>query len=246
MDSEYVPLSRIRVPQIAGDDAPELTEGVPLAKVIKRELVRNSRLVLAQRKRSETTDGLRRLKHALLGMADDPPQAIVVASPGAGDGRSFVALNLALALAGDASRHVLLIDADLRQPSIGASLSPAPVLGFSEVIDGRTGLEHAILDLVDSPLRILPAGAPRRSPEELLASEHTKAVLCDLRARFDTIVIDTPPILPFPDADIIGQLSDGFLLLARAGATERSAFLRARSRVTSKPVLGAVLNGTVR
>ena len=100
-----------------------------------------------------------------------------------------------------------------------------------------------MLDLVNSPLRILPAGAPPREPAELLMSDRTTAIIRSLRDRFQTIIIDTPPILPFVDADVIGALSDGFLLLARAGVTERSTFLRAIPRVTSKPILGRVLNG---
>ena len=243
MDSGYAPLTRIHVPRISTDKAPELTAGIPLAKVIKRKLVRNSGIVMTSSVRSAPAESLRRLKTSLLNRAEGPPQVIVVASPGPGEGRSFVAMNLALAFAAEKRGDVLLVDADLRKPSIGNWVSPAPTLGFSEVIEARTELDHAVLGLANSPLRILPAGAPPREPAELLASERTTAIIRSLRDRFQTIIIDTPPILPFADADLIGALSDGFLLLARAGVTERSTFLQAIPRVTSKPILGRVLNG---
>ncbi len=242
-DSGSAPLMGIHIPRTQTNNASKLTAGVPLAKLIKRKLVSNSGIVMTSSVRSAPAESFRRLKTSLLNRGEDPPQIIVVASPGPGEGRSFVALNLALAFAAEKRRDVLLVDADLRKPSIGNWVSPAPTLGFSEVIEGRTELDHAMVDLVNSPLRILPAGAPPREPAELLASDRTEAIIRSLRDRFQTIIIDTPPILPFADADIIGRLSDGFLLLARAGVTERSTFLQAISRVTSKPILGRVLNG---
>ena len=244
MNSGYAPLTRVHTPRIRTDKAPEkLTAGIPLTKLIKRKLVGHSGIVMTGSVRSAPAESLRSLKASLLSRAEGPPQVIVVASPGPGEGRSFVALNLALAFAAEKGRDVLLVDADLRKPSIGNWVSPAPTLGFSEVIEARTDLDHAVLDLVNSPLRILPAGAPPWEPAELLTSDRTKAIFRSLRDRFDTIIIDTPPILPFVDADVIGALSDGFLLIARAGLTEESTFLQAMSRVTSKPILGRVLNG---
>ena len=245
MDFGYASLRRMHVSRIPTDRAPEkLTVGIPLPKLIKRKLVDDSGIVMTNGVRSAPAESLRRLKTSLLNRAEGPPQVIVVASPGSGEGRSFVALNLALAFAAEDRRDVLLIDADLRRPSIGKWVSPAPTLGLSEIVEARIGLDHAVLDLDNSTLRILPAGAPPREPADLLASNRTKALICSLRDRFHTIIIDTPPIVPFVDADVIGALSDGFLLLARAGVTEKPVFLQAMSRVTSKPILGRVLNGT--
>jgi capsular exopolysaccharide synthesis family protein len=243
MDSGYAALRRLHLPRIWTDNGrAKLLAGIPLTKLVKRNLVRNSGTVMSAD--SAAAVSLRRLKRSLLDRAGGPPQAIVVASPGSGEGRSFVALNLALAFAAEKGRNVLLVDADFRKPSIGNRVRPAPTLGLSEVLEAGIELDHALLDLVNSPLKILPAGAPPREPAELLTSDRARAIFRRLRDRFQTIIIDTPPILPFVDADLVGALSDGFLLLARAEMTENPMFLQAMSQLTSKPILGRVLNGT--
>ena len=172
------------------------------------------------------------------------PQAVVVTSPGPDEGKSVVSVNLALALAAEKRGEVVLLDADLRRPSIQNWLSPSPMLGFSDLLEGRTELDHAVLSLENSPLKILPAGALPREPAELIASDAAKELFSSLRERFQRIIIDTPPIVPFSDADIIGSLSDGFLLVARSGQTEEAAYMQALSLMTSSRILGTVLNDT--
>jgi len=245
------PRDRIRppflVPKIEADERPKqpLTVGVPLAKVIARKLSGIPEIVMMSMPRSAAAERFRRLKTSLIHQTEGAPQVIVITSPGQGEGKSLVATNLALAFAADRTGEVLLIDADLRRPSIGDWLSPAPQLGFSELAQQLAEIDHAVLSLEGTPLKVLPAGSPPRDPAELLASDHTKALLASMRDRYKTIIIDTPPIVPFTDADVIGSLSDGLLLLARAGVTQKSKFLRALSLVTSTRILGTVLNAMV-
>jgi capsular exopolysaccharide synthesis family protein len=235
------------VPQIEQDERPEqqLTAGVPLAKVITRKLSGIPEIVMVSMPRSAAAERFRRLKTSLINQSEGTPQVIVVTSPGQGEGKSLVATNLALAFAADRRGEVLLIDADLRRPSIGEWLSPAPKLGFSELAQQLAEIDHAVLSLEGTPLKVLPAGAPARDPAEMLASDPTKALLASLRDRYKTIIIDTPPIVPFTDADVIGSLSDGLLMLARSSVTQKSSFQRALSLVTSTRILGTVLNATV-
>jgi Mrp family chromosome partitioning ATPase len=99
-----------------------------------------------------------------------------------------------------------------------------------------------LLELVNSRLRVIPAGTPCQDPVELLATDHAAGVVASLRERFSRVIIDTPPIVPFTDADVVGRLSDGALIVARSGATRRSMLLQAVASVTSMRVIGTVLN----
>jgi capsular exopolysaccharide synthesis family protein len=220
----------------------KVTAGVPLARLIKRKLTRSSDVVLLEKPRSVAAERFRRLRTLLANMPDGGPQVIVVTSAGPDEGKSFVALNLALAFASEQQGEVLLIDADLRRPHLDRILDPPPTLGLSELLKGATEPVHAILDLENSPLRVLPAGTPPREPVELLASDSASDLASELRKDFRRIVIDTPPIVPFTDADVLGALADGILLVARAGRTRRSSYLQAVSSVSSTKVLGTVLN----
>jgi len=245
------------------EDIQEATGGAPVLGMIPRIQVagRNgkgaatnliggagelgARLVAGRDPRNPVSEAYRSLRTNLtFSNPDKPPKTIVFTSPLPQDGKSTSAANLSITLAQQGIK-TLLIDADLRRPSIGDWLSPAPQLGFSELAQQLAEIDHAVLSLEGTPLKVLPAGSPPRDPAELLASDHTKALLASLRDRYKTIIIDTPPIVPFTDADVIGSLSDGLLLLARAGVTQKSKFLRALSLVTSTRILGTVLNAMV-
>jgi capsular exopolysaccharide synthesis family protein len=218
-----------------------ITAGVPLAKLIKRKVAETPELVMLSRVRSMAAEKFRRLKTVLY---NDPkgPQVLVVTSAGPGEGKSLVAANLALAFAADMSGEVLLIDADLRRPTVDTWLNPAPKLGLADLLRGTTELDHAILYLENSPLRVLPAGDPPPDPTELLSGSRAKALIAGLRQRFHRLIIDTPPIVPFTDADVIGAQADGMLLVARSGVTRRASYLQAVSAVTSTRLVGTVLN----
>ena len=150
--------------------------------------------------------------------------------------------NLALALAADPSEEVLLVDADLRRPTIEHWVDPAPKLGLAELLGERTELDHTILELENSPLRILPAGEPPPDPIELLGSDRARDLVGKLRSRYRRIIIDTPPSVPFADAEAIGAFADGVIVVVRAGRTRRASLVQAIDSVFSAPVLGTVLN----
>jgi capsular exopolysaccharide synthesis family protein len=211
-----------------------------LAKLIKRKL-HGPEVVMVGTPRSVAAERFRRLK-TLLNNDPSDPRVMVVTSAGPGEGKSVTAVNLALAVAADMKGEVLLIDADLRRPTVDRWLDPPPKLGLAELLRGQTEPDHAILEMSNTPLRVLPAGEPPADPSELLASEFSRALMEDLRTRFHKIVIDTPPIVPFTDADVIGGLSDGVVLVTRAGSTPVSSYKQAVASVSSTRILGTVLN----
>lgn len=244
--SRLSPLTRLKRPAAVKDtDRPaegKLTAGVPLAKLIKRKLAEAPELVMLTKTRSVGAEKFRRLRTILANRQEGCPQVVVVTSAGPGEGKSLCSINLALAFAADEKANVVLVDADLRRPTIERWLSPEPKLGLAEVLKGRTELEHAVLHLENSALKILPAGSPPRDPVGLLSSDVARDVMAELRAQYTTVIVDTPPIVPFTDADVLGALSDGVVVVARSAVTRVSSYIQAVQAVTSTRVLGTVLN----
>ena len=219
----------------------KLTAGVPLARLVKRSLVQAPELVMLSGQKSPAADRFRQLRT----LVADAGQVIVVSSPSRGDGRSFVAINLALAFCADPENEILLIDADVRRPSLDDWLRPKPALGLTEILEARTELEHVVLDIKNSPLKVLPAGAPVRDPLELISSPSATAMMMELRQRYRKIIIDTPPVLPSIDASVIAKLGDGVLLVTRSNATTVPLYRQAIDALAPTPIIGTVVNCAV-
>jgi capsular exopolysaccharide synthesis family protein len=222
-----------------------VAEGVPLGKLIKRTLVKAPELVLQTDSRSIYAEKYRRLKTTLTNLAGRP-RVVLISSGAPSEGKTITAMNLALAFANDSDEKTLLVDADLRRPSLGAWVQPAPKVGLSHLLGGEATLEHAIVPLEGTPLHLLPAGEPHRDPLELIGSSRTKELMLSLRERYDRIVIDTSPLIPFTDADALGVHGDGIVLVVRAGETAVSTYRQTLAAVTSTQILGVVLNDVSR
>ena len=169
-------------------------------------------------------------------------RAIVITSPNKGDGKSLTAANLALTMAQEFQQRVLLVDADLRRPAVHRLFGVPEGPGLSDVLIGATDLNHALVNLSDHHLTILPAGAVPGHPAELLGSATMRRVLDTLRTRFDRILIDMPPVAPLADLHIVAPMVDGVLMIVRAGVTPKPAIERALSGLEMSKVLGLVLN----
>jgi len=180
----------------------------------------------------------------LLSNLGSPPKIIMVTSALPQEGKSTTSINCAVVLAQKGVR-VLLIDADLRRPSIHKTLGMGPRSGLSNVLTGSTTLEQAITRSQIVPnLFVLPAGTPPPNPAELLASSEMLGVLTKLRDQYDHIVVDTPPSLSVTDAVVLSQRADAVVLVIRSGKTTKQALRRSRdilARVNAK-VVGVLLN----
>ncbi|MBZ5638232.1 MAG: CpsD/CapB family tyrosine-protein kinase [Acidobacteriia bacterium] len=220
----------------------KVAEGVPLSRIIARQLIESPEIVVRGASRSIAAEKFRRLKTLLENDPDGAAQVIVVTSSTPQEGKSLVALNLALAFASDRNTETLIVDADLRRPTQEKWVSPPPSLGLSDLLSGRADLEHTVMRFKDTTLEMLPAGHPPEDPVELLASDACRTIVAALRKRYRRVIIDTPPIVPFTDADVVARYADGVLLVVRSGRTPKLVFAQAASTVTSTRILGVVLN----
>lgn len=234
-----------------GDDAKKdgastppqkIAAGIPLGKLFPRELLITPEIAMVHAPRSPAAERFRRLKTLLVHDATEEPNVIVVTSALPGEGKSLVSLNLALAFAADLPDQVLLIDADMRRPGVNRWLKPPPMIGLKETLAGEAELEHGLLEIRAQHLMLLPAGQPARDPVQLLSGTYARTLIEALRGRFKKIIIDTPPVVPFTDADIAASYSDGVVLVTRSKMTPKPLLDQAIHSVTSSRILGIVLN----
>src|SRR5262245_22285522 len=169
-------------------------------------------------------------------------RTIVVTSPAKGDGKSLTAANLAITMSHEFQQRVLLVDADLRRPSLHQMFGISESPGVADVLTGAADLGDALVRLPDGHLTILPSGTSVRQPAELLGSASMRRILDSLRTRFDRILIDMPPAAPLADVQILSPMADAILLIVRAGITPRPAIEQALGGLDGSKVLGLVLN----
>jgi polysaccharide biosynthesis transport protein len=202
-------------------------------------------LVTQSRPRSQMAESYRALRTSLLlTFVGGPPKVILITSALPEEGKTTTSVNSAIVLAQKGTR-VLLIDADLRRPSIHKTLGMGPKIGLSNVLTGSATLQQAVIPSTILPnLFILPAGTPPPNPAELLASVQMKTVLEELREQYDHIVIDTPPTLSVTDAVIMSTSADAVVLVIRSGQTTKPALRRARDILmqVNARVCGVLLN----
>ena len=201
-------------------------------------------LVTYARPKSEAAEAYRALRTSiLLSSFGAAPKVILVTSASPQEGKSTISANSALVLAQRGSR-VLLIDADLRRPSIGKLFGFSTRGGLSTLISGVDKIEDVVVPTQVPNLWILPAGIIPPDPVELLGSNVMKDYITRWRKEFDHIIIDTPPCLSVTDAVVLSPLADRVILVARSGKTTKQALRRACDLLlqVNARVMGIVLN----
>lgn len=170
------------------------------------------------------------------------PRVIAVTSSMKGEGKTLTSINLAISMAKDFDRKVLLVEADLKNPSIANLLGKKMNGGFGHILDNKTSLEKAGYSFFSEKLMILPAGSRLSNEMNLLSSERPKKFLDEMRERFDYIFVDLPPLLPLADAGMVTDLVDGVVMVIRAGQTPKNIVKRAMADLDQKKIIGIVLN----
>jgi tyrosine-protein kinase Etk/Wzc len=205
------------------------------------------RLVTGRDPRNPVSEAYRALRtNITFARPDEPPKAIVFTSPTPGDGKSTSAANLAVTLA-QQGHKVLLVDADMRRGVLNNVFGEDREPGLSNVLLGTTDVARAIrsVDLGESgTLDFLPTGTLPPNPAELLGSTRMRDLLRRLEGTYDTIILDAPPLNLVTDAAVLGTNADGVLIVARAATTQKGALHYAMEQLRNvrAPVLGSVLN----
>jgi capsular exopolysaccharide synthesis family protein len=205
-----------------------------------------SRLVAGRNPRGSASEAYRTLRTNLtFAHMEKPPRTLVFTSPAPGDGKSTSSSNLAITLAQQGLRSII-IDADMRRGMMHNAFDTTNKPGLSDYLLGGLSLEDVIrsVDLADAPFDFIPTGTLPPNPAELLASTRMQALLEHLEGQYDAVIFDAPPLNVVTDAAVIGARTDGVILVVRAGVTDRAAVRYAfdqLARVHAK-VLGCVLN----
>lgn len=167
---------------------------------------------------------------------------VMVTSPQKGEGKSVTSANLALTMAQELQRRVVIVEADLRKPSMQRLFGLPDGPGLAEYLMGAAELKDVMRFLPEHNLTVVPGGAAPTNPAELLGSTAMRRLLDQLRTRFDRVIVDTPPILPLADVAVLAPLVDGALLVVRAGVTPKPAIENALRAFDSSRLIGVVLN----
>jgi len=171
------------------------------------------------------------------------PKSIVVTSSMPGEGKSTIAINLAVSLA-DTGARVILVDADLRRPSMAEYMGIEGGVGLTTVLIGRAQVEDVTQPLGSSSHDLLPAGQIPPNPSELLGSSAMSTLLKKLSASYDMVLLDSPPLLPVTDAAVLSKMAGGALVIVGADRIHRPQLQEAlKSLETARAhVFGIVLN----
>ena len=193
---------------------------------------------------SPVSECIRTLRTSIMFLlADDKSQILLVTSAQPYDGKTMTSLNLAVTSA-IAGKKTLLIEADLRRPRLYKALKIKQEAGLSSLIQTKTQIDESITHTELPELDLLPCGTIPQTPAELFQSENFPRLLENLRARYDFIIIDSPPVTVVSDALIMSKFVNGVLVVARARKTQLPNLVRTRELLdgVQAPVLGVVLN----
>lgn len=194
---------------------------------------------------SPVAEEYRKLKESLVKMTrrERFDNLIAVTSATAGEGKSMTSINLAASLAGEYDHTVLLIDADLRRPSVHKYLQLGTCKGLSDCLREGMDVGGLLVKTEIGKLSVLPAGTPVANPVELFTSETMRRLFREMKTRYNDrfIIIDTPPVLPFAETRSIASIADWTILVVREGQPSLAQVQEAVDALENK-VLGIVYN----
>lgn len=201
------------------------------------------RLVAITQPHSNYCEEYRSLRtHVLHKSQKQKLQSIVVASINPSEGKSITTINLAWMLAQTDGVKCLVIDSDLRMPSLSDYLGIETEKGLSDVLAGNAKVIEAIVKLEPSGLHVMSGGEARSDVAELISGQKFREILREVREMFDYVIIDAPPLGIFTDAAVLINQADAALLVVRAGRTRYSAIDRVLETLPRERMLGVVLN----
>src|SRR5271155_2765680 len=233
-----------RVELIEPTPAPSSFEDLERCPVLQVSIPQDSRLVAVGKEESLGAEKFRFLAVRLRQLRQTRPlKKILITSSIPQEGKSTVAANLACTLARRKQQKTLLLEGDLRRPTLAARFGLGRTPGLCEWLSGQTKSIN-LYSLESLGLWVLPAGAAPQNALELMQAGKLSPLMNQLEAWFDWIVIDSPPVLPLADASIWSRLADGILLVTRNGTTEKRQLKRGIEAIEKSKLLGALVNSS--
>lgn len=213
----------------------------------KSKLAKDVDLLSHRLARSRVAEAYRSIRTSIIFSSpeDKPLKTILITSASPEEGKSTVTINLGIIFA-HANEKILILDADMHKSRLANSLGVDNKTGLSSFLAGTSTLEMSIKQTFIPNLFILPNGPVPPSPAELLTSAKTHQLLEELKARFDRIIIDSPPVLTVTDAAILANMTDGVVYIIRAGFRNIDIILKSRQRLNEvkSRIIGVILNNT--
>ncbi|RYM02754.1 polysaccharide biosynthesis tyrosine autokinase [Sporolactobacillus sp. THM7-7] len=201
-------------------------------------------LIALQNPKSTITEQYKTIRTNIeFSQVDGTLKSIMVTSSGSGEGKSTTAANLAIVMA-QQGKKVLIIDADLRKPTMHYTFQLPNNDGLTTLLTNQTKSYEAVKSTGLDNLFILTSGPIPPNPAELLSSAAMKSLIKQVLSRFDLVLIDSPPVLAVTDAQLIASYCDGTILVVRSGMTEKEVSVKAKTLLEKAKtrILGVVLN----
>jgi succinoglycan biosynthesis transport protein ExoP len=244
-----------KLPEVAGNSSAafpgalsgtKLLTPLPLQQipVVEVQVLPESRIIMHEDPASAAADRFRFLRMCLRDLwTAKKLKSLLITSPLPQDGKSTIALNLATALAERGKRKVVLIEADLHNPTLTTTLGLDNQPGLADCLEANVNPVSVLRRIEPLGCYLLSAGEVRSNPTELLQTEALTDVLQQLSVHFDWVLIDSPPVVPLTDAVLLARQANATLLIAREGRTPREALERSIALIGRQRILGVVLNG---
>jgi protein-tyrosine kinase len=212
---------------------------------VREKVISHQDLVAYYDRDSVASEQFRKLRTQLLRLRiPHPPRTILVTSATAGEGKTFVAANLAAGIAHEFHAYSLLVDCDLRNPSLGKWFGIHNGYGLSDYLVGEKEIPDLLIRTEVERLKILLGGTLQDNPTELIGSERMEALIRELKERYSDryIIFDSTPLLATSEPEVLSKFVDGIILVVRAGVTPRETIKQAISSLDKDKILGTVLN----
>ena len=232
---------------VQGSNAYGKANEASINEVIPEKLIHNidPMLVTGLKPQSIESEQFRQLKNNILfPEKGNPPRCIMVTATSPGEGKSFVAANLAISIAQNIDEYVLLLDCDLRSPSIDSMFGFNHVQGLSEYLSQSKPLSSVLVKSFLNKLTLLPAGKIPPNPSELLSSEQMKRLIHEVKLRYSDryIIIDTPPPYLTSETNAISRQVDGIIIVIQQGKTRKKDVLKLIDIYGREKIIGVVYN----
>jgi protein-tyrosine kinase len=215
------------------------------SKATPEDIVLDSKVVSFFDPSSIASEQFRKLRtYIIKPRIENSPKTILVTSAVQGEGKSLIAINLAITIATELHSYALLVDCDLRNPSLSRLFGFHEAKGLSNYLVGEAELPDLLVKTSVDKLSLLPSGAFQDNPTELIGSNKMKSLVTDLKTRYADryIILDSTPLLATTESSVLAEMVDGILFVIQSGSTPRESVQQALKLLDKKKIIGAVLN----